>query len=183
VGKKRVFVGIFTPLDFERVKREVEGLGVVGKWVERENLHITLRFIGEVEEEKLPQIATMLRAKLRGAPPLRLSYRGLGTFSRNGSPRVLWVGVEGEGLRELKRRVDQALMPFGLSPEREEDYRPHITLLRIKKLRRRGKFNGIISRMKEFEFGEQEDIKVCLIESRLTPQGPVYKVVEEFALG
>jgi len=183
VGKKRLFVGIFTPLDFEEVRREVEELGVVGKWVERENLHVTLRFIGEVEEEKVPQIARMLKGRLKGAPKVRLSYRGLGTFNRNGLPRVLWVGVEGEGLKEVKRRVDQALMPFGLPPEDEESYRPHITLLRIKKLRRRGKFSGILFRMREFDFGGKESSKVCLIESKLTPEGPVYEVVEEFPLG
>ena len=181
MAKKRLFVGLFTPLDFKEVKREVEELGVEGKWVEPENLHITLRFIGEVEEEKLPQIAKMLRSRLKGAGAIELSYKGLGAFKKNGVPRVLWVGVEAKGLKEVKERVDRALMPFGLTPE--ADFKPHITLLRIKKVKRRGKLGGIIFKMKEFDFGGKVETKVCLIESKLTPEGPVYKVVEEFELG
>jgi len=179
--KKRLFVGTFTPLDFKDVKREIEGLGVEGKWVEPENLHITFRFIGEVEEETVPQIARMLRGKLRGAPPFRVEYRGLGTFRKNGLERVLWVGIRSEEIGEIKRRVDRALMPFGFTPE--ENFTPHLTLLRIKRMRRRIKFRNYLHSMKEHLFEEREERKICLIESRLTPRGPVYKVVEEFDLG
>ncbi|WP_456341971.1 RNA 2',3'-cyclic phosphodiesterase [Thermovibrio sp.] len=179
--KKRLFVGTFTPIDFKEVKREVERLGVEGKWVEPENLHITFRFIGEVEEEKVPQIAKMLKGSLKGAPPFKVEYRGLGTFKRNGIERVLWVGIRSDEIREIKKRVDRALMPFGFAPE--ENFTPHLTLLRIKRLKRRIKFRNYVGSMKEYLFKEREERKVYLIESKLTPEGPIYKVVEEFELG
>ncbi len=178
--RKRLFIGTFTPIDYGQVKKEVESLGIEGKWVEPENLHITFRFLGDVEEEKIPQIAKMLRGKLKNAQKFKVQYRGLGTFKRNGIDRVLWVGVLSEGIEEVKRVVDQALMPFGFTPE--ESYTPHLTLLRIKKLRRRIKFKNYLHRMKDYLFKEREESSVCLIESKLTSKGPVYSIVEEFHL-
>ncbi len=179
--KRRLFVGTFTPIDFKEVKERVEGLGIEGKWVEPENLHLTFRFLGEVEEEKVRQIVQMLKGRLRGAPPFKVKYRGLGTFKKNGVERVLWIGVYSEEIGEVKRRVDQALMPFGFTPE--ENFTPHVTLLRIKRVRRRIKFRSYIHSMEEYLFCEREERRVCLVESKLTPQGPKYKVVEEFQLG
>ncbi|WP_457679506.1 RNA 2',3'-cyclic phosphodiesterase [Thermovibrio sp.] len=179
--KKRLFVGTFTPVNFKEVKRKVEELGVEGKWVEEENLHITFRFLGEVEEGKIPQISQMLRGKLKGASPFKVNYKGLGTFKRNGIERVLWIGIESEGIKEVKRRVDQALMPFGFPIE--EGFIPHLTLLRIKKLKRRIKFRNYLYSMREHLFLTRVENRVCLIESSLTPKGPIYKVVEEFNLG
>ena len=182
MAKRRLFVGTFTPLPgFEELKRELSKLKVEGKWVEPENLHLTFRFLGDVEEEKIPQIARLLRGKLKGAPPFRVEYRGLGSFSKGGIPKVLWVGVYSGEIGEVKRRVDQALMPFGYPLE--EDFKPHVTLLRIKKLRHRVKFKGYLFKMREHLFAERREEKLFLIESRLTSRGPIYKPIEEFKLG
>jgi len=182
--RKRLFVGSFVQIPQEEVKKvrsTVENLKIEGKWVELHNLHFTYRFIGEVEEEKVPQIVQMLRGRLKGVESFPVKFTGLGTFTSNGLPRVLWIGVESQGVYTVKERVDQALMPFGLPPERE--FKPHVTLLRIKKLRRRGKLGELVMKMKNHVFLERTEVSVALIESKLTPQGPIYSVVEEFKLG
>ena len=180
--KKRLFVGTLVSIpEFKEVKRFISSLKIEGKWVEEENLHFTYRFLGDVEEEKIPQIVGFLKQKLKGAPSPKVIYRGLGVFPNRERPRVLWVGVDSEGVKEVKSRVDRALMPFGFQVE--ENFTPHVTLLRIKKMRHRGKFSSYLFKMKEFVFAERVEPKVALIESRLTERGPVYSVVEEFCLG
>ena len=180
--KKRLFVGTFVSIpEFREVKRYVSSLKIEGKWVEEENLHFTYRFLGDVEEEKIPQIVGFLRQKLKGAPSPKITYRGLGVFPSKERPRVLWIGVESEEVKEVKALIDSALMPFGFSLE--EGFTPHVTLLRIKKMRHRGKFSSYLFKMKEFVFAERMEPKVSLIESRLTEKGPIYSVVEEFCLG
>ncbi|WP_456455360.1 RNA 2',3'-cyclic phosphodiesterase [Thermovibrio sp.] len=179
--KKRLFVGVFTPFDFSFLKEEVDSLGVEGKWVEEENLHLTFRFLGQVQEDRISLICRSLSLKLKLARPLSLEYVGLGTFKKSGLDRVLWVGVKGEGIDLIKLRVDEALAPFGFLPEK--DFKPHITLLRIKRLRRRGKFSQLIFKMREHTFGRKFINKVCLIESKLSQSGPTYTVLEEFKVG
>ncbi len=179
--KKRLFVGTFVSLpEFKEVKAFVSSLKVEGKWVEEENLHFTYRFLGDVEEEKIPQIVGFLKQKLKGAPQPKVLYKGLGVFPGKERPRVLWVGIESEGVEEIKRRVDTALVPFGFPVE--ESFTPHVTLLRIKKMRHRGKFNSYLFKMRNFIFAEKVEPKVALIESKLTERGPIYSVVEEFCL-
>ncbi len=179
--KRRLFVGVFTPFDFSFLKRELDSLGIEGKWVEGENLHLTFRFLGEVEEERISLICRSLSLKLKLAWPANLKYVGLGTFKKNGLDKVLWVGVKGEGLSLIKQKIDEALFPFGF--QLEKDFKPHITLLRIKKLKRRGKFAQLLFKMRERVFGEKVVNKVCLIESKLSQRGPTYIVLEEFGVG
>ena len=144
------------------------------------NLHITFRFLGDVEEEKITQISRMLKQKLQDAKVFKVVYVGLGIFEKKGKPAVLWVGVESEGIEELKKRIDSALMPFGFPPE--DQFKPHVTLLRIKRLKRRTRFKSYLFKMREHVFVERVEKSVALVESRLTPQGPVYTPLEEFIL-
>ncbi|RUM43442.1 MAG: RNA 2',3'-cyclic phosphodiesterase [Desulfurobacterium sp.] len=179
--KKRLFVGTLTSVvGLEEVREFIDSLGIVGKWVEKENLHFTYRFLGDVEEEKIKGIAGMLRGRLKGVRAPTVEYRGLGVFPSLRSPRVLWVGVESETIYEVKRRVDMALLPFGFPPE--EGFTPHLTLLRIKKMRHQTRFKNYIFKMREHLFERKVEAKVCLIESKLTPRGPVYSVLEEILL-
>jgi len=182
LAKKRLFVGTMVQIpNLHLVKEEMDKLNITGKWVERENLHFTYRFLGEIEEEKIPQIGLALKGRLKGIKPPKVKYRGLGVFRNRGIPKVLWIGIESDELNEVKRRIDQSLMVFGFSPE--ENFTPHVTLLRIKHFRHREKFNSYLFKMKDFLFAERLENKVSLVESKLTPSGPKYTILEEFILG
>ena len=179
--KKRLFMGtLVSILGIDHVKNFISSLGIEGKWVETENLHFTYRFIGDFEESKIGQLVTFLNQKLKGIQPPKVTYKGLGVFPNRDKPRVLWIGVESEGLQTVKKSIDQALMPFGFPPE--EKFTPHVTLLRIKKMKHRTKFNSYLFKMKKHVFLERTEYSVVLIESKLTEKGPIYSVVEEFRL-
>jgi len=180
----RLFIGFFTPLEVEEVKKRVEKLKIEGRWTEEANLHITLKFLGEVERERAEQMASFLKKKLSRVKPFSLSFKGLGIFERGGRPQILWAGVERkEELLSLKRAVEEACAPFGFRREEIEGFKPHITLLRIKKLRRRELLKRLIQEMREKEFGAIRVEKVYLVKSTLTPDGPIYEPIEEFKVG
>jgi RNA 2',3'-cyclic 3'-phosphodiesterase len=126
----RLFVALPLP---EPVKRSLEplarGLGDV-RWLAPDQQHLTLRFIGEVDNGRIDEIAEALA--LVSGKPLEVRLKGLGHFPPRGEPRVLWVGVaKNPELAGLKRRIDRALAQVGLPPETRK-FAPHVTLARIR---------------------------------------------------
>jgi 2'-5' RNA ligase len=126
----RLFVAIDLP---GKVKRELAGItgNLAGaRWVPGNQLHLTLRFIGEADEALFQAIKTILTG-VRGAS-FSLAMKGVGHFPPGKHPRVLWVGTEGGApLLELQREVESALAAAGIAPE-ERRFSPHITLARLK---------------------------------------------------
>ncbi len=126
----RLFVAIDLP---EEVKSGVAGITgnlAGGRWVPGNQLHLTLRFIGEADEALFQAIKTGLTG-VRGAS-FSLALKGVGHFPPGKHPRVLWVGMEESGpLLELQREVELALIGVGIEPE-ERRFSPHITLARLK---------------------------------------------------
>ncbi len=126
----RLFVAIEPP---DQVKRELSQLclGVPGaKWMTPERMHLTLRFVGEVDGTVQRDLASAL-AEVRGGP-FTLRFKGVGQFGERRRAHVLWAGVEaGEGLGLLQRRVEAAVVRAGLEPERRR-FHAHLTLARLK---------------------------------------------------
>ena len=126
----RLFVALDLPDD---VKQSLEpmtrGLGDV-RWLAPEQQHLTLRFIGELDNGRMYDVAEAL--SLVTGVPFDLRLKGLGHFPPRGEPRVLWVGVEKSAeLAALKRRIDRALAQSGL-PRDERKFAPHVTIARMK---------------------------------------------------
>ena len=126
----RLFVAIELPED---VRERLAALcsGVLGaRWVARENMHISLRFIGEVDEARSEDIALALSAV--SAPAFDLSLGGVGRFGNGSAARVLWAEVEkNPALFHLQGKVESALVRAGLDPEGRK-FAPHVTLARLK---------------------------------------------------
>lgn len=126
----RLFVAIDVPSE---VRGRLEGLceGLPGaKWVRAANLHLTLRFIGDVDEAGFDAVREALRGV--ACPPFELKPEGLGRFPLRGRPTVLWVGLrEQPALVGLQQAVDDAVAEAGFGHE-ERDYHPHLTLARLK---------------------------------------------------
>jgi 2'-5' RNA ligase len=127
----RLFVALALP---ETLRLQLSGLagGIQGaRWVPPQNYHLTLRFIGEVENWRADEVDEALSA-IRSRP-FDLSLRGVGTFEKAGKIQTLWVGVEKtEGLTHLQSKVETALQRMGFDPERRR-FAPHITLARTDK--------------------------------------------------
>ena len=127
----RLFVAVDLPPEAKRAAASLcQGLPGV-RWLPADQLHLTLRFIGEVNEPLFAAIRDGLLVS--GLSPMVCRLQGVGRFPPSGRPRVLWVGVhsEGDGLLQLATLVEERLRLFGLAPEGRQ-FRPHVTLARLK---------------------------------------------------
>jgi len=150
------------------------------KLVRPEIAHITLRFIGEVAEEKVPPIVDALRSvRMHRFDAL---LRGMGAFPSPRRARVVWMGCEGE-FASLFKKVEDALCSTGMNRERKQ-YHPHLTLARVKRLTREDgtRLEEVISRHKSTQFGGFEVGEFVLFESTLRKEGPTYQEIEAFTL-
>ncbi|MFP3283061.1 MAG: RNA 2',3'-cyclic phosphodiesterase [Nitrososphaeria archaeon] len=147
------------------------------KPVEEENLHLTLRFIGEVDDDVVPRIAEALRGI--GYRPFTIALRGLGAFPSPSNPRVIWVGIdEGEReLRELRDRVEGRLR--GIVP-RDESFTAHLTIARVKERPRGGL--DIFKEYGDYDFGRVDVREFKLKRSVLSRTGPIYTDIEVYPL-
>lgn len=155
------------------------------KWVEPENLHLTLLFLGEVDDRDIVKIHRAARDAVGGLPAFTLSVEGLGAFPTARRPRIFWAGVRA-GLEEV-RAVHQALEPplleLGCYRREERGYTPHVTLGRVKGERPSDGFAAFLQKNAAWSAGESQVDEVCVMSSQLTPRGPVYTVLARANLG
>ncbi|MFN4097875.1 MAG: RNA 2',3'-cyclic phosphodiesterase [Sphingomonas sp.] len=153
--------------------------GVEGaRWQDDDQLHITLRFIGEVDSRTAEDVATALSAIRFDLPPLRLN--GCGTFETKGRPNALWAGVAPrDPLAALHKKVDRAMIAIGLEPEHRA-YVPHITLARL--AGSAGPVDSFLARHAALTSPEFMIAHMTLYESRLGHGGASYAPVERYAL-
>lgn len=183
----RAFVAIEVPEALKEgmaaVQGRLRGSGVDASWSRPEGIHLTLKFLGETSEERVPEIRQALALALSGQERFRLRIEEVGTFPNPASARVVWFGVS-DGLERvlaLQAAVEQALVGLGL--ERDgRPYTPHLTLGRIKHICRRGEWLKQLERVKHSRLPEFEVTSVSLIRSELKPSGAVYSELGRVAL-
>ncbi len=151
------------------------------RWVRPENLHVTLKFIGEVEPAKLDVIRGAL-SEIRSDAPVDLQFLGLGFFSEEKYPRVLWAGLNASAnLPMLARDIDRALEAQGIARDKRA-FTPHLTLARFEPAGLHEKLRTAIQKNSEREFGSFQAREFHLIESKLKPTGAEYASLAAFPL-
>lgn len=157
------------------------------KWVAAENLHLTLKFLGEVPMHVMADIDAALRqAAARGAPT-GFTVGGAGAFPTTGKPRVLWLGVETDerAVKRLIGALDDALAPIGFARE-TRPFSAHLTVARVRDATPAEEVRLIgeaVQRRRVGELGRQEANRLALIRSELFPTGPRYTRLAEYELG
>ncbi|MFH0947053.1 MAG: RNA 2',3'-cyclic phosphodiesterase [Planctomycetota bacterium] len=163
-----------------RLPKPAPARGVRLAWVAERNLHLTLKFLGEVEETLVPDVIGRLAEASRGVPGFEVEWREVGVFPPRGSPRVLWVGCEGGPvLFELKQAIEERLEPLGFETERRP-FHPHVTLARIQGRCSPALLEGLLG---DRGFGSQQVASIALMSSELQPSGAVHRTVAELKLG
>ena len=177
----RLFVGIDPPFEVKEALMDIMG-GILGaRWQDEDQLHITLRFLGERPLREANDIAECL--SLVSAPPATLGLDGIGQFDRKGRLHSLWVGVKpAADVRHLQKKVSRRLEAIGVAPE-SRAFLPHITIARFS--HGAGPLDDFMARNGGFQIPPFQVTEFCLFESRLTHEGAVYSVAEryEFAQG
>lgn len=190
--KLRLFVAIPVPAEVKESLREAQvklktvlSAGSTA-WTKPENMHLTLRFLGDLATASVPEISRRLRESLSGFGALQLICERLGCFPHPRYPRVVWAWVHdepGERLAELHRRVDGAVAAFAEKPA-EAHFVGHITLARPKQIKRAGaeKLVGFLNEAVTIRFGTWRAEAVELIQSELSAQGSRYTTLDVFPL-
>ena len=152
-------------------------------WVKPENVHLTLKFLGGVEEARVPLVKRAVQEGLRREGPLVLTLAGLGVFPNPRSPRVVWVGVGGdtERLQNLQERLEQALGEVGF-PREARSFSPHITLGRMRSRQGAASLMELVGHLGANEVGSLKAESIELMRSQLHPAGAVYTILESFSL-
>ena len=175
----RCFVAISLP---EELKASISGIqerlktaGADVSWTRQEGMHLTLKFLGEVEEKMIPNIERALDMAVDGITTFTLSVSGMGIFPDMRRPRVVWIGLkeEGDNLIRLHKGVDEELKKTGF-PSEDRRFTPHITLGRIRSNRNIEKLLKLIDAEKGVDSGSFEVSDLHLIKSELKPSGAVY---------
>ena len=159
-------------------------LGIKVSWTKIENLHLTLQFLGYVEEAKVERIEHAFLDVVTRHKPFEIAIEGAGGFPNDRQPRVIWVGSQdAEGkLTALARAVQAALQPLGFEPEHRE-FSAHLTLGRVKIPRPDVALTRAIDSLKDKTFGTLRVDSIHLYESQLHPEGSIYTKLSSHALG
>lgn len=164
-----------------RLQEQLKEAGADVNWVEPENLHLTLKFLGEIEEARVPLLTEALSSSLQ-TPLFTFSLEGVGAFPRPQHPKVFWVGInEGKGpLLELARELESACNRCGFPPE-ERPFSPHLTIGRVHSPQG---LNRLTQKLQAAEFrgGSTEAKEIILFQSTLGPAGSVYQPLQKFPL-
>lgn len=149
------------------------------RWVRSENLHVTLKFIGEVAPAKIDGIRGVL-SNIRSSAPVDLQFRGLGFFPDEKHPRVLWAGLNpSANLSSLAGDIDRAIGTLGIARETRA-FIPHLTLARLEPPGLYEKLRAAIQKNSECEFGSFQAREFHLIESKLKSTGAEYTSLASF---
>ena len=153
------------------------------KWVEKNNLHLTMKFLGYISLEQTELIKSELKEiASRYSPFIIRSSSNIGVFPTYKMPRIIWVGIK-EGISELKElynSIENKLVNKGF-PREDKEFSGHITIGRVKFIRDKTNFIQILKRIEVNNF-TQEVGSIDLMESKLTPNGPIYNIAAKFPL-
>jgi 2'-5' RNA ligase len=179
----RLFVGLQIPPAVRKNLAELlaalRALSPQSRWVRAENLHVTLKFIGEMQPEKFGAIRAALSA-VHSDQAVALDFRGLGFFPNERRPRVFWAGIEASAnLGQLASGIERALEKLGIPPE-NRPFSPHLTVARFEPPGLPEKLRKAIQEITKREFGSVAAGEFHLIESKLKPGGAEYTTLETF---
>lgn len=185
----RVFIAVELPENVKakvaKIQDKIKKLDNVNriKWVSPDSLHITLKFLGEIEKERLKDVFEAAEKTSCNFSCFSVNIQGMGIFPESGTPRVLWVGIE-EGsleLLQIVQKLETDLFEKGFAREKK-DWKPHITIGRVKQINNKQLIKNLVSREKNMEGAKVKVEKISVMQSRLTPQGAIYTPLKRFSL-
>jgi 2'-5' RNA ligase len=185
--KIRAFVAIALPPDVRdvllRVQTAIKAYNLKLKWVQPQNIHLTLKFLGDVPATQIDTIHQHCREASDNVRPLALTAQGLGVFPGLRRPRVLWAGVGGasDRLKVLHSEIEQGLASCGYPPERKA-FRAHLTLARIKAPVAPALLAEALANQANYTPQPFNVTALTLMQSRLTPSGAIYTPLKTIPL-
>ena len=173
----RLFIAFDVSEDVHKILESVQSkIKFSGSCSKTKDFHLTLKFLGEVEDSKLESLKRALDSV--SFSPFEAHLTGIGAFPSKSNARVVWVGLEPKDkIDSVQKQFDDITLKLGFATDKE--FHPHLTLVRIKFIDNRKEFENMFDNLKVPECSFKID-SFKLIKSTLTPQGPVYEVLKDF---
>ena len=175
----RTFIAVLLPDKFiseiEKIQTILKTPGI--KLVESKLVHITMKFLGDVHEDKITPIASALsQMECRS---FKADIKGVGVFPKMSYIKVIWLGAHGD-FDTLHKEMERVLSPFKF--EKEHNFTPHATLARVKDLREKAELIEKIKKIQAIDLGTINVESISLKKSTLTPAGPIYETLRKIKL-
>ena len=188
----RTFAALCLPADLLRSLTALQARlrcqpgGEAGRWAPTANMHLTLKFFGDLPTEQLPTLHQAIQRACSGQEPFALEVASLGCFPNSRLPRVVWAGLSGEDerLREMQQAIERETARAGFPPE-ERPFHPHLTLARARKTASRPQVEALgrtVAMTETGPLGSFDVRSVSIMRSDPGPQGPVYTAMHEVML-
>lgn len=183
----RCFIAVKLP---EGIRRSIADLiawlrntGTGVAWVPADNIHLTLKFLGNTDQALIPQIKHGISKKLSLCSPFYIKIVGVGCFPSEKHPKVLWLGLKNtEVLGSISKEIDALVTGYGFPPE-DRPYSPHLTIGRVRSQKGNAEMLRRFAEFREADFGELEVRSIHIMKSELKPAGAKYTSLAEIPIG
>ncbi len=183
----RAFVAIDLPesvrSSLAAAQKALKSYGFRVKWVQPKSIHLTLKFLGNIDVARTDGIVDAMTRAAKGCAALTLAPSGIGVFPHARRPRVIWVGLDGqlELLKSLQRSLDAHLAELGF-PRESRPFKGHLTLGRVKGKIAADRLRAALAKFEKYEAEDFEVSRIILFKSELRPSGAVYTKVAQVNL-
>ena len=169
--------------EVRRIQAGLKGRAPGVRWVRPEGIHLTLKFLGEVDPDRIEEIMRKTEENIQGVTPFSVEIRGVGGFPTAKNPRVIWIGVDDHGgmLKQLQARVERGMEELGFTRE-GRTYTPHLTVGRLRSRKGIGTVAQALDAIRASDLGTMEIREVILFRSHLKPTGAEYTKLGSFPL-
>jgi 2'-5' RNA ligase len=170
---------------FSKIKmfsNEVKKSGVNLKLVEPENIHLTLKFLGDTDEALIDKIEEIMKKSVENINPFEIQLNSVGVFPNLNYIKVVWIGIQnGENLDIIAKDINEKLANLGFNRDKR-GFSAHLTIARVKSAKNKDKLIQIINKYQDVEFSNQKIGSLKLKKSDLTLKGPIYTTLREVKL-
>ncbi|MCD6512128.1 MAG: RNA 2',3'-cyclic phosphodiesterase [Thermoplasmata archaeon] len=178
----RAFIAI--DVESEEMKKllhDLRGIKARIKTVEDKNIHLTLKFLGEIDENMVENVKNAMKKSVEGEKPFIAELNGVGVFPNINYMRVIWVGFKDDGtIKRIQQRLDEELQKYSF--KKEKDFVPHVTIARVKGREGKENLKKFVEYNMSKSFGTINCDSIKLKKSTLTREGPIYEDIYEIKL-
>ena len=178
----------FIAIDIETNQKMMEFIKKIGetgsnlKIVEPQNIHITLKFLGDTDEKLIGEIEQIIKESVKETPSFDIKLIGTGVFPNPGYIKIVWIGIQDNGIiREIANRIDEQTHKLGFERDKRR-FSPHLTIARVKSAKNKDRLIQVLNQYSDTEFINFKVESIKLKKSELTPKGPIYTTLKEIKI-
>jgi len=177
-----IAIGLDVSSKIVEFENKIKKTGAAVKLVDPESMHLTLKFLGDTDEDLINEIEKIIKESSQGIKPFKIKLEGTGVFPNKNYIKIIWIGVnDGEQIIPIAEKIDEEISNLGFKKEKRK-FSAHLTIGRVKTAKNKDELIQIIEEYNEILFSEFEVKSIKLIKSELTPNGPIYSTLKEIKL-